>query len=80
MIDVERYLRRIGLTDAVSVDRDGLETLQRAHLTEIPFENLHIAAGIGTKTVRFAHRAQSRLDQFEDRPRDRRLTHAAPFR
>lgn len=50
MIDVERYLRRIGLTDAVGVDRDGLETLQRAHLTAVPFENLHVAARIGVRT------------------------------
>lgn len=50
MIDVERYLRRIGRTSAVSVDRDGLEALQRAHLTSVPFENLHVAARRGVRT------------------------------
>ncbi len=50
MIDVERYLRRIGLADAPEVDRDGLEVLQRAHLTTVPFENLHVAARRGVRT------------------------------
>lgn len=47
---VERYLARIGLNDAPSIDRDGLEKLQRAHLTHIPFENLHVFHRRGVST------------------------------
>ncbi len=41
-MDVERYLARIGLDSMPSIDRTGLEILQRAHLTAVPFENLHV--------------------------------------
>lgn len=49
-IDVERYLARIGLSRAPSIDVDGLEVLQRAHMTAVPFENLDVFAerGVGT--------------------------------
>jgi N-hydroxyarylamine O-acetyltransferase len=41
-MDTERYLARIGLGSVPSTDLEGLEVLQRAHLTAVPFENLHI--------------------------------------
>ena len=49
-LDVERYLARIGLDRAPSVDVEGLETLQRAHLTAVPFENLDVFAQRGVET------------------------------
>lgn len=49
-MDVTAYLERIGLEDRPPSDLAGLETLQRAHLTAVPFENLHVYAqrGVGT--------------------------------
>ena len=41
-MDIERYLGRIGLDSVPSIDREGLEILQRAHLTAVPFENLYV--------------------------------------
>lgn len=41
-VDTERYLARIGLDSPPGADLKGLETLQRAHLTAVPFENLHV--------------------------------------
>ena len=41
-MDVQAYLRRIGVDEPVSVTRDHLERLQRAHLTSVPFENLDV--------------------------------------
>jgi N-hydroxyarylamine O-acetyltransferase len=41
-MDVERYLARIGLGSTPTTDLQGLEILQRAHLTAVPFENLHV--------------------------------------
>ena len=41
-MDIDRYLARIGLDSAPSRDLEGLEILQRAHLTAVPFENLHV--------------------------------------
>lgn len=41
-MDIERYLARIGLDSAPNRDVEGLEILQRAHLTAVPFENLHV--------------------------------------
>ncbi|MGI9529532.1 MAG: arylamine N-acetyltransferase family protein [Acidimicrobiia bacterium] len=51
-MDVEAYLARLGLDDAVPVSLEGLEQLQRAHLTRVPFENLHVfhRRGVGTDT------------------------------
>ncbi len=45
-----RYLARIGLDEPPPVDVHGLETLQRAHLSSVPFENLDVYAqrGVGT--------------------------------
>jgi len=41
-VDTTAYLTRIGLDSAPTIDRAGLEVLQRAHLTHIPFENLDV--------------------------------------
>ncbi len=49
-MDQAAYLRRIGLDDAPPVDRDGLEMLQRAHLTAVPFENLDVYRRSGVQT------------------------------
>ena len=50
MLDVERYLDRIGFTKSVAVDLPALEDLQRAHLSHVAFENLHVAARLGVRT------------------------------
>jgi len=47
---IDAYLARIGLTDRPSVDRSGLEILQRAHLSAVAFENLDVYAGSGVRT------------------------------
>jgi arylamine N-acetyltransferase len=44
---VARYLARIALSEAPPVDICGLEILQRAHLTAVPFENLDVYARRG---------------------------------
>lgn len=41
-MDTEKYLARIGLDSPPAIDLEGLEILQRAHLTAVPFENLHV--------------------------------------
>ncbi len=46
-----RYLARIGLKEAPPIDLDGLERLQRAHLTTVPFENLDVFAQRDVDTV-----------------------------
>jgi len=53
-MDVAAYLARIGLDAAPSLDVAGLETLQRAHLTQVPFENLDVyhRRGVSTDPVR----------------------------
>lgn len=45
-----QYLARIGLSEPPPMDVDGLETLQRAHLTAVPFENLDVYAKRGVRT------------------------------
>ncbi|MEA2002785.1 MAG: arylamine N-acetyltransferase [Actinomycetota bacterium] len=45
------YLARIGLTDTPTLDLNGLGTLQRAHLTTVPFENLDVYARRGVATT-----------------------------
>jgi N-hydroxyarylamine O-acetyltransferase len=52
-MNVEGYLTRIGLTGPIHPDLDGLERLQRAHLSTVPFENLDVFArrGVGTEDV-----------------------------
>jgi N-hydroxyarylamine O-acetyltransferase len=49
-MDVERYLARIGLDGPGDVGLASLERLQRAHLTMVPFENLHVYYRRGVRT------------------------------
>ena len=44
-IDVERYLERIALSAAPTLDLAGLTELQYAHLGSVPFENLDVLDG-----------------------------------
>ncbi|HEY9580627.1 MAG TPA: arylamine N-acetyltransferase [Rhizorhapis sp.] len=46
-MDVEAYLRRIGLEQAPRPDQEGLMSVQRAHRWAIPFENFDIPLGRG---------------------------------
>lgn len=43
-MNVDAYLRRLGLAGPVQPDLETLERLQRAHLTAVPFENLDVYA------------------------------------
>lgn len=45
-LDLEAYLRRIGLEAAPAPDLAGLKALHCAHATSIPFENLDIQMGL----------------------------------
>ena len=45
-----RYLERIGLSETPPLDVFGLEILQRAHMTAVPFENLDVFARRGVET------------------------------
>lgn len=45
----DAYRARIGLTDPVTVDADGLTLVQRAHRLAIPFETLDIRLGRGIR-------------------------------
>ncbi|GMQ98910.1 MAG: arylamine N-acetyltransferase [Acidimicrobiia bacterium] len=47
---VDAYLERIGLDERPSIDVAGLEILQRAHLSAVPFENLDVYARRGVRT------------------------------
>jgi N-hydroxyarylamine O-acetyltransferase len=47
---VDRYLNRIGLSEAPDVDLVGLTVLQAAHLSSVPFENLDVHARTGVRT------------------------------
>ena len=49
-IDVDRYLDRISFEGEISHDLQTLERLQRAHMTAVPFENLHVFYRVGTRT------------------------------
>ena len=49
-MDVQRYLERIGLSEPPSPDVEGLERLQRAHLSSVPFENLDVFHRRGVRT------------------------------
>ncbi|MGD8485739.1 MAG: arylamine N-acetyltransferase [Chloroflexota bacterium] len=44
------YLARIGIDEPVARTVDGLERLQRAHLTRVPFDNLDVFAGREVRT------------------------------
>ncbi len=52
-MNTRRYLDRIGFGGEVRHDVDTLEALQRAHLTAVPFENLHVyhRRGVGTSAA-----------------------------
>jgi N-hydroxyarylamine O-acetyltransferase len=50
-MDVDSYLSRIGIDSPVEPTLDNLEMLQRAHLTAVPFENLHVFHRRGVKTT-----------------------------
>lgn len=41
-MDVDGYLTRLGVDGPVDASIEGLERLQRAHLTQVPFENLDV--------------------------------------
>ncbi|HEX9977836.1 MAG TPA: arylamine N-acetyltransferase [Acidimicrobiia bacterium] len=49
-MDAPAYLARIGLEAAPPLDHAGLETLQRSHLTHVPFENLDVYHRRGVST------------------------------
>jgi N-hydroxyarylamine O-acetyltransferase len=49
-IDVERYLARIGYTGSRALSAGTLAALQRTHMMAVPFENLHVVAGISVST------------------------------
>jgi N-hydroxyarylamine O-acetyltransferase len=49
-VDATAYLTRIGLDAPPPMDLRGLETLQRAHLTHVPFENLDVYHRRGVST------------------------------
>jgi len=44
------YLARLGIDEPVARTVDGLERLQRAHLTRVPFDNLDVFAGREVRT------------------------------
>lgn len=47
---VERYLRRIGVSEPPEPNLDALTMLQAAHLSAVPFENLDVHARTGVRT------------------------------
>ncbi|HEY5650086.1 MAG TPA: arylamine N-acetyltransferase [Acidimicrobiia bacterium] len=50
-MDVAAYLARIRLAGPIEPTLDNLEMLQRAHLTWVPFENLHVFHRRGVETT-----------------------------
>jgi N-hydroxyarylamine O-acetyltransferase len=44
-MNVDRYLRRVGLTARPPATLAGLTALHRAHLLAIPYENLDVQLG-----------------------------------
>ena len=42
--NIKDYLLRLGLSEEICADLDGLNTLVRAQLTNIPFENIDVWA------------------------------------
>ncbi len=50
LVDPAPYLERIGFDREPSLDLGTLERLQRAHLSTVAFENLHVAAGLEVRT------------------------------
>ena len=45
MVDVDRYLQRLGLSERPAANLDALTELHRRHLYTVPFENLDIHLG-----------------------------------
>ena len=50
VVDVDRYLDRIGFSMVPEPNLDTLAALQRAHLTAVPFENLDVYHGVPVRT------------------------------
>jgi N-hydroxyarylamine O-acetyltransferase len=50
-VDVDLYLERIGFESRAVPDLATLSSLQLAHMTWVPFENLHVHAGIPVRTT-----------------------------
>ena len=50
-MDVAAYLSRIRLAGPIEPTLGNLERLQRAHLTWVPFENLHVFHRRGVATT-----------------------------
>lgn len=50
VVDVDAYLKRMGLSGPLEPDFATLERLQRCHLTAVPFENLDVYSGRGVNT------------------------------
>lgn len=49
--EVDAYLARIGHTGSLRPDATTLAELQAAHLVSVPFENLHVVAGLPVRTT-----------------------------
>ena len=49
-MNVDAYLKRIGYSGDITFDVVTLERLQRAHLSSVPFENLHVFHRLGVQT------------------------------
>ncbi len=49
-VNVASYLERIGFDGEIRQDLRTLEALQRAHLSTVPFENLHVYHRLGVRT------------------------------
>lgn len=47
---LDRYLARLGVSRPPAADLDSLTTLQAAHLTAVPFENLDVFRGVPVRT------------------------------
>jgi len=50
VFDVDRYLKRIGLSARPDATLEGLTQLQRAHLSTVPFENLDVYDQVPVRT------------------------------
>ena len=49
-MDIDAYLRLLGIDQRITPNLETLERLQRAHLTAVPFENLDVYARRGVRT------------------------------
>ncbi|NOX30617.1 MAG: arylamine N-acetyltransferase, partial [Actinobacteria bacterium] len=49
-LDVDKYLERIAFDGPINHDVDTIERLQVAHLSTVPFENLHVFHRRGVRT------------------------------